>query len=265
MKSAFAFANKTALTVVALFAGACVGRTASPSEPADASSDVVPRINGLVTSCVGQTCGTRCVVDPANCTSDNCDVGWCDSTPVPTVDGDFGVWCRIPPEIQCQVPCTDDSECPPFVGQDHGPPCNDRSIATSIMPKCLQHYCRYVHWPVCPEGGDASRYLHYDPNATTCEQLLPQITTLAETIHTCDPTRDAGSGASCMFSVEAPCCWFLVDDGFAPPVLDYLGRVSQATDMGCKWKTCADSTCPGIFFDHTQCETRSDRPVCVAY
>jgi hypothetical protein len=249
-----------------LLAVACAGRNSTSPERADASADAAQRIGGFVTSCVGQTCGTRCILDPPNCSfPDNCGVGWCDTTLVPTLDGDVLAGCRAPPEIGCNLPCADDSECPPFVGQDHGPPCNDRSISTGITPKCLQHYCRYVHWPICPEGGDASKYLHYDPNATTCEQLLPQITTLAETIHTCDPSRDAGPQATCMFPVQAPCCWFLVDDGWDATVLDYLGRTSQADDLGCKWKTCSDSTCPGIFLDHSQCETTSDRPVCVAY
>jgi hypothetical protein len=251
-------------TLIFVLAAACAGRTSTSLEPADASADSTPRINGYVTSCVGQACGTRCIVDPTQCTPDNCNVGWCDSTPVDEPDGSTSVWCRLPP-VACKVPCSDDAECPPFYGQDQGAECKDPTFPSALRAKCLQHYCRYVHWPICPGGGDASRYFHYDPSTTTCEQLLPQITTLAETIHTCTPGYDAGLHGSCFYILQAPCCWFAVDDLLAPTVLDYLGRVSQAEDLGCNWKTCPDSMCPLPGYDHTQCETTGDRPVCVVY
>ena len=257
-----------AQAIAILFATACGGRNATTSlvDRADASSSLDAKVDGFVTSCVGQPCGTRCIGDGTDPNPPNPVEGWCDNTLIHTVNGDVIAGCRTPPEILCnEIPCSVDSDCLPFVGQDHWPECNDPSILAAITPKCLQHFCRYVHWPICPEGGDGSRFFHYDPNATTCEQLLPQIQTLAETVRACDPTRDAGSHSSCYSSIEAPCCWFFVDDELSSTVLDYLGRISQADDLGCKWKTCSDSTCPPPAFDHVNCETVSGRPVCVPH
>src|SRR5713101_6256082 len=128
--------------ILVLLGLGCGGRNASSAaaDRPDASLDAAATLFGFVTSCAGQPCGTRCVIDPPNCTDPNsCNVGWCDPTLVPELDGARPRGCTAPPSLECTVPCTIDSECPPFVGQDHGPGCQDPSLPSWLQSKCLQH------------------------------------------------------------------------------------------------------------------------------
>jgi len=218
-------------------------------------------VSTVVNDCSGHSCGTPCVQPHCDARLNDCSNGWCDPQTA-AVDG-LPV-CNVGSPPTCPVPCSFDSDCPALIGQVPAPQCNDPTFGTGYMYKCLQRFCRDVHWPICPEGGDASLYFHYDATATTCAQVVSQIPSLFERARACD-LAEAGSRTSCSFQFEAPCCYFHVDDPFAPAVLDYRGRISQAEDMGCMWKTCADSTCPPPVFDHVNCETVSGRPVCVPH
>jgi hypothetical protein len=207
---------------------------------------------GLISDCTGQRCGAPCIVnagcpDPAA----GCVTGWCDNGR-----------CKGG-SLDCNVACSADGDCPPWIGQDVMGLCADQMTHSMGTAKCLQGFCRYVHWPICPEGGDASRYFHYDPDAKTCEQVLPQIQPLFRAAQACDPTRQPGSATSCSSVIEAPCCNSFVDSALSTAVLDYLGRVSQAQDMGCQWKTCPDASCP--FLTAAACDSSSGQPVCVPH
>ena len=248
-------ANRVAFLVAAMvIVGwfACGGqKSAAPSSSGSGSAGAG---GTFVTDCTGQLCGARCIVNP-DCPdpSNGCVIGWCENG---RCNGAGGA-------LRCNVACSADEDCPPWTGQDVMGLCADQMTHSMGTAKCLQGFCRYVHWPICPEGGDASRYFHYDPAATTCEQILPQIPPLFQAAQACDPTRPTGSSASCSRVLEAPCCYFLVDDALSPAVLDYLGRVSQAQDMGCKWGTCPDASCPFVLSG--RCDSSSGQPVCVAH
>lgn len=203
----------------------------------------------VVESCSGQACGTPCQGDPYD--KDN-SPGWCDGNGR----------CVQGSATDCPIPCITDADCPPvFVGQNHGQGgCDDPSFETLFQDKCLQHFCRWVSWPICPEGtGDASKYFHYDETATSCDDLLPQIEPLFEAANHCDPTLDPS--LSCHDLLPGPCCAGYIDNPYTPEALDYFGRISQATDMGCDWQTCDASTCPPRIYT-SQCESSGGKSQC---